>query len=60
MYLIHFFGLYPLFSYILKYRTLRPLPVNMGTWNSMVMGGFYHAFSLLVWVRLATAVRIYS
>jgi len=44
----------------MRYLTLSPLPVNIGTWNSIEMGGFYQALMFLVGVRLATAVKMYS
>ena len=40
--------------------TRSPLPVNMGTWNSKLIGGLYHNFEFFVFVTFVIAVKVCS
>mmetsp|Transcript_4492 Transcript_4492/g.9971 ORF Transcript_4492/g.9971 Transcript_4492/m.9971 type:complete len:242 (-) Transcript_4492:645-1370(-) len=60
MYLTHRFVWYPALSYTLRNRTWTPDAVNMGTWNSTLIGGLSQDLGLTVLTSSMSAESMHS
>ena len=55
MYRTHLLVWYPDLSYTRRNRTWTPLDVNIGTWNSALIGGLLHGFGRTVGIKSTSA-----